>query len=242
MTKCTPALSVPFCPTAFPPPKTGGHATRGGTQHPLLRAAVPANPWAQSRGYDRTPQVCPARRTPFAAGPMRCDGVGLYTPPPHVPLWEAPSNTVQGPTARVGGGGGGGGHCTCRWGGGGHCTCRGGGGGYYHVLPSLTPLLDWTRQNISSWGTSPGGRGHLLFQSSANSVLNRQMDPAAVAQRWSVTYRCTTAAPLPCSVDCPQASSRLIFVTEQYLWSYRPLTSQICFCVFVLFASCAPVQ
>ena len=38
--------------------------------------------------------------------------------------------------------------------------------------------------------------------------------------------------PFACSVDCPQASSRLIFVTERYLWSYRPLTSQFSFCTF----------
>ena len=36
--------------------------------------------------------------------------------------------------------------------------------------------------------------------------------------------------PFACSVDCPQASVRLIFVTERYLWSERPLTSQISFC------------
>ena len=36
--------------------------------------------------------------------------------------------------------------------------------------------------------------------------------------------------PFACSVDCLQASPRLIFVTKWYLWSYRPLTSQISFC------------
>ena len=36
--------------------------------------------------------------------------------------------------------------------------------------------------------------------------------------------------PFACSVDCPQASSRLIFVAERDLWSYRPLTSPFSFC------------
>ena len=43
-------------------------------------------------------------------------------------------------------------------------------------------------------------------------------------------------------VACPLAPLCLILVTERYLWSFRPLTSQFSFCVFVLAASCAHVQ
>ena len=62
------------------------------------------------------------------------------------------------------------------------------------------------------------------------------------AWRWSGRCRCNTAALCLCSVDCPQASSRLTLVTQGYLWSCRPLTSQISFGAFVLTASCAHVQ
>ena len=64
--------------------------------------------------------------------------------------------------------------------------------------------------------------------------------PTGTAWRWSLTFRC---APLLCVlVACPLASVCLTLVTETYPWPCRPLTGQICFCAFVVIASCAHVQ
>ena len=96
----------------------------------------------------------------------------------------------------------------------------------------------WQRGWTITSGVTPGGGGSrfpVVCELSDGSI---KVGPIGDAQRRSVTHRCTLLLFVP---DSGQ-STGISLLTERYLWSFRPLTSQISLCACVLTAHRAHVH